>query len=208
MKYKPNHPSERVFRRDVREHEMTILRDDGADRHLRFKRPSTSNQYFDLITWKGSLCFTGDMGTFVFSRIPDMFEFFRDEQANGHLRINTGYWSEKLDAADRRTGGYETFSADKFRDRVTRYARDRGANRATMQAIKDRVFGAADDGEYPAYHAAYNFNHNGFHLTDVFELNAREYTFHFVWCCYAIVMGSDHARGPLRTRTCMGLCAA
>src|ERR1051326_8204576 len=79
-------PSEREFLRNVKAHEMTVLRDEGVDRHLRFKAPNTSNQYFDLITWRGSLCFTGDMGTFVFSRIPDMFEFFRDEQCNARCQ--------------------------------------------------------------------------------------------------------------------------
>lgn len=182
-------PNEREFLRCVREHEMKILRDDNLDRHLRFKRPQTSNEYFDLITWPGSLCFTGDMGTFVFSRIADMFEFFRDERANGHLRINTGYWSEKLDAADRRTGGYERFEPEKFRQQVMRYARESGASRAILQQIKDNVLPYADDGESRAFEKACGFNSNGFTLQDFWEIDCREYTYHFVWCCYGIVWG-------------------
>lgn len=189
MTYKPDHPSEETFLRDVAQHELSILRDRDTDRHLRFKRPDTSNQYFDIITWRGSLCFTGDMGTFVFSRIPDMFEFFRDELANGHLRINTGYWSEKLDAADRRTGGYEEFSPSLFRMRVMDYAKESEADRAMLRIIRDRVLPAAEDGEQMAYRAACEFQHNGFTLQDFWEIDCRDYTYHFVWCCYAIVWG-------------------
>lgn len=189
MTYKPNHPSEESFLRDVAQHQMAVLRDDGLDRHLRFMSPNTSNQYFDLITWRGSLCFTGDMGTFVFSRIADMFEFFRDDHPNGHLRINMGYWSEKLDAADRRTGGYEKFEPALFRKRVMEYAKDCDADRDTLRAIRDRVLPHADDAEAMAYAAACGFERDGFRLQDFWEINCRDYTYHFVWCCYALAWG-------------------
>ena len=45
----------------------------------------------------------GDIGDFVFRRLNDMFEFFRDDDA-GKLRINPGYWAEKCTAADTRRG--------------------------------------------------------------------------------------------------------
>jgi hypothetical protein len=100
------------FIKDVSQHKMQILRDDGLYRHIRFKRENTSCYYFDLITWPGALCYTGDMGTFVFSRIPDMFEFFRtDGEKGADLRINPGYWSEKLLAVD---GGRHSASPMEF----------------------------------------------------------------------------------------------
>lgn len=184
-------PKEREFLKQVKAHEMTVIRDDDIHRHLRFKKPSTSDQYFDIITWPGSLCFSGDMGTFVFSRIEDMFEFFRahpdpNPKRRG-LQINPQYWSEKLDAADRRTGGFEKFSPELFRKNILLYAKDCDASRAAIEAINDQVFGAAEDGEYQAYQAAYQFRHEDFDLTDFCEVNCREYTYHFVWCCYALV---------------------
>lgn len=188
-KYKPNHPSEKDFLRQVAQHEMTVLRDSGLDHHLRFRRTETSNQYFDLITWPGVLCYHGDMGTFVFSRIPDMFEFFRNDRNDGHLFINLGYWAEKLDADDRRTGGHEKFNPELFKHRVMDYAKQCGAKRAAINQIKDRVLPAADDGEFRAYETAGTFEHEGFRLYDFWEINCREYTYHFVWCCYAIVWG-------------------
>lgn len=79
---------------DTAFHRLEIIRDDGLYRHLRMKQPGTSCYYFDVITWPGYLTVTGDMGTWTFSRIADMFDFFGPWQDG----INTGYWSEKLEA--------------------------------------------------------------------------------------------------------------
>ena len=68
------------FLRDVAEHTMTVIREDGVSRHIRFAKPGTSCMHFDLITWPGYLCYTGDMGTYVFQRLTDMFEFFRTDR--------------------------------------------------------------------------------------------------------------------------------
>jgi len=110
--------TEASFLKDVATHEMQLLRDDGVYRHLRFKRPGTVCMYFDLITWPGFLCYTGDMGTFVFTRLRDMFEFFRTDREYAQRRgdrqlfVNHGYWSEKLVAVDsqRRNGSAMEFS--------------------------------------------------------------------------------------------------
>ena len=82
------------FLLDTAFHRLEIIRDDGLYRHLRMKQPGTSCYYFDIITWPGYLTVTGDMGTWTFSRIADMFDFFGPWQDG----INTGYWSEKLEA--------------------------------------------------------------------------------------------------------------
>lgn len=44
------------FLHDVRNHQMTILRDEGVNRHIRFMKPGSSDMQFDLITWSGYLC--------------------------------------------------------------------------------------------------------------------------------------------------------
>ncbi|SQC93443.1 Uncharacterised protein [Cedecea neteri] len=88
------------FLRDVALHTLQIHRDDGLYRHLRFKRPGTNAYYFDIVTWPGYLTITGDMGTWTFSRVSDMFNFFMDSHF-GHRAsfvINPGYWSEKFEA--------------------------------------------------------------------------------------------------------------
>ncbi|CAM6782018.1 DUF1266 domain-containing protein [Leclercia adecarboxylata] len=82
------------FLLDTAEHRLTVIRDDGLYRHLRLQRPGTSCYYYDVITWPGYLTVVGDMGTWTFSRIADMFEFFGGWTGE----INTHYWSEKLEA--------------------------------------------------------------------------------------------------------------
>lgn len=98
--------NEEEFLRDVSNHEMLIIRDDGLYRHIRFQRPDTSSMYFDLITWPNRLCYTGDMSTYVFSRIEDMFRFFRADRQRStrddqRLEINLSYWAEKVISGDR-----------------------------------------------------------------------------------------------------------
>lgn len=183
-----NTPTEKEFLGHVAAHQMEVIRDDGLHRHVRFREPGTFNRYFDLITWPGSLCYTGDMGTFVFSRIPDMFQFFRSDYADNKLHINTGYWSEKLEAADRRSGGNaQEYSPDRFREQVKHWLDSGEASRAARKAAKEQVLSRADDGEFWAMQAAVDFEHEGFRLSDFWEANLREYTYSFVWCCYALV---------------------
>lgn len=85
--------TEERFLRDVAKHEMTVIRDDGVHRHIRFKQPDSGMMFFDLITWPGFLCYCGDMGTYVFQRTQDMFGFFRK---NGRLDgIDRRYWPKR-----------------------------------------------------------------------------------------------------------------
>jgi hypothetical protein len=167
------------FPRDVAEHQMSVIRSEGVARHLRFQKPRTWCMGFDLITWPGHLCFTGDMGTFVFSRVPDMFDFFRGD------RINPSYWSEKVLAADR-DGGVKSYSPELFREAIR--GRLEHATNEVRRAVVEEVLAAAHDGEYAALDAARRFEHpSGFQFEDVWELNCRDYTYHFIWCCHALV---------------------
>ena len=86
-------PLER-FQETISEHQLTVIHDDGLHRHLRCARPQSSDRHFFITTWPGYLCISGDMGCYVFQRIEDMFEFFR----NDDLGINPPYWAEKLQA--------------------------------------------------------------------------------------------------------------
>lgn len=210
-------PTVDQFLNDVSRHEIIIIRDDGTDRHIRFKRPGSSNMYFDLITWPGCLCYTGDMGTYVFQRTTDMFEFFRQdreyEESRGRmLSINLSYWAEKLIAVDGNRGGgkVKAFDKDKFTRTINEYrvqwmrdAKDNGsldkhARRALWEAVEEEVLRQLDDGDHRAQYAAYDFHfnspdatkrHSGWSFTDLFENDFTEYTHSIVWCCYALAWG-------------------
>lgn len=185
--------TEERFLEDVAQHELTIVRDDGVNRHLRFQKPGTYTMHFDLITWPGYLCYTGDMGTYVFRRTEDMFEFFRAEG----LRINPGYWGEKLQAIDR-CDGYRQWSRDKFEQRI-REAFDEWLEdgelsaeqqAAAAQQFESEVIRALGDGKEAAYLAAQDFEFAGhWPFQDWWEVDTDEYSFRFIWCCYALAWG-------------------
>lgn len=197
--------TEEQFQKDVAGHQMQVIRDDGLYRHIRFTQPQSRCMQFDLITWPGHLCYTGDMGTYVFSRVEDMFCFFRTDPRDfnynraGGLSINTGYWAEKcLASCTRDSGdGIRAFSQDKFREVVEDYITnhieshdlDEEAQEELLEAVEDEVLSCLDDGEHEAMSAAYSFNHNGFELTDFFENTFTEKTYQYVWCCYALAWG-------------------
>lgn len=132
-----------VFERFTREtagHEMTVLHDDGLYRHVRFMNPKSSGYWFDLMTVPGMLVFCGDGDSFVFRRIPDMFEFFRGRVG----RINPHYWSEKL-AAD--PGSVMVYDQELFEQQVKEHVAeaimDRSAPRGISRAVKEML----DDGD-------------------------------------------------------------
>lgn len=99
------------FKAETAEHLMTVLMDQSPEqpyRHVRFARPGTGIWSFSLVTWPGHLSISGDLESFTFRRLRDMFDFFR----GGY--VNPGYWAEKLVA-----GRAEArFSPERFADNV------------------------------------------------------------------------------------------
>jgi hypothetical protein len=205
--------AELQFLENVKDHQLEIIRDDGVHRHLRFKRPETISYYFDILTWPGKLCISGDCGTWVFARIHDMFDFFRTDERDfnynrdGGLSINPGYWSEKLLAVDRngRHGGdgAMAFSQDLFEKSVKDYVQDATSDWSSEHmleqkeelenAISDDVLNP--DTEEDAYRRISDFKHayyddegkrDTFQFYDFFGYNLREYTHHFIWNLFAI----------------------
>jgi hypothetical protein len=221
------------FLDDVKNHELTILNDDGLNRHIRMKRPGNSAYYYDIITWNGYLTICGDMGTYVFQRISDMFQFFimHDNDFNKSktekISINPGYWGEKLEAYPRR--GYKEFDEDKLKDNINDYfdshfpidladdivplhddesdeeyeARCKAANEYVknfvMDAAYDDIRYCDSECDYYAairdFHFAENVEVEGyedevevdFQFDDFWEYSSEVYTFHYIWCLYAIV---------------------
>jgi hypothetical protein len=211
--------TEQEFLNEVREHQLIVICDDGVNRHLRFKRPGTSCMHFDLITWPGYLCYTGDMGTYVFRRLEDMFEFFRTDADSAWLKskgmtlgINLGYWTEKLVAVDGNRGGgkVKEFDVDKFKRVINEYrvqwmrnakadaTLDKEGRRELWEAVDDEVLCHTEDGGERAQIAAYDFCHDphanpkkpyGWSFQDLFEHDFTEFTHSIVWCSYALAWG-------------------
>lgn len=182
------------FAREVATHVMTIERNEGVDRRVTFRRPGTRCMSFELVTWPGILAYTGDMGSFMFTRLHDMFEFFRLPEYPGRLPI-FGYWEEKCIAADRHVGTRK-FSPELFdqnvREWLTTYAKhlSRKSARDMWEQADDEVIGRDFDNEIDAYRAAVDFTFRGeTPLQDFWEVSCWAHTYHFTWACHAIAWG-------------------
>ena len=174
------------FKRSVAKHVIDVKLDNGPYRHIRFKSPGTISCYFDLVCWPGYLCFTGDMGTFVFARLTDMFEFFRQKES---ATIDYRYWAEKCEAADR-ASGLKEFSEDLFREAVRSDLDGMEACKELREEVEDSVLSMAGEGEHEAIRAAMEFTwENKRVFQDFYEHSVRDYTYRFYWACMAIVWG-------------------
>ncbi|WP_050767215.1 hypothetical protein [Pseudarthrobacter chlorophenolicus] len=178
------------FSADTAGHQMTVLLDQGTYRHLRFRRPTSSESWFEIVTSPGLLTINGDMGTFTFSRLDDMFQFFR--RADGG--INDYYWHEKLLASD---SPAKPYSPDAFTRRVLEDAVGQlddaeveGEQRSEALAeLQDSVLEWAED-EHEATSALAGFSHDLFDFADALgEHDFTDYSFHFLWNLHAIVHG-------------------
>ena len=183
---------------------MTVVKDDGLYRHLKFSDGSF-NCAFDIITWPQYLTITGDCGTYTFTRVEDMFSFFRFGQrdkgvSDYELRINPGYWGEKLVSICRH-GEFKKFDSDEFERRVTEYFHGFFGDKcdATKAECWIEIEGSVlslSDNEHEAYDAVSDFSFdtpkgmNDFHFQDFFDGGGtEEYTLHYIWCLYAIAYG-------------------
>ena len=203
--------TETTFLKDVAKHQMTIIHEDGLHRHIRFRKPDSSDMFFDLITWPGALCYTGDMGTYVFRRLTDMFEFFRTDRKSPYLAakgltlgINLSYWAEKLEAIDR-CDGVKKFDEDKFNAVVLGYLKNwlrenrdstsKEERRDLWDEVVSDVLGADNDSKgYRKQAAAHDFysivnDKVKFSFGNLWEYDCESYSTRFVWCCYALAWG-------------------
>jgi hypothetical protein len=177
------------FGREIDRHAVTVLRDDGLYRHLRCARGTSYMCSFDIITWPGYLCYSGDMGCYVFTRLADMFEFFRGKR---EAVIDRGYLAEKAVAADKHSA-ITAYSEDRFiaavKSDYEQYAEslDEDERRDLWRDVEMDVLSAVGDGRAAAVEAAMGFTYQGAHVfTDFWEHRLEEYTTRFWWCCYAI----------------------
>lgn len=190
MRTKPTCTQEQ-FLKDVAEHNMTIVLDKDIHRHMVFQKPRTLNCMFGLVTWPGHLYIYGDMGDYSFSRIADMFQFFRaekhhDPKKDGTLYINLPYWSEKLQAVDKNSKVKE-YSYDILKQVIQERIDEAETTKAQRDAVEHLV--ASLDGEPMVIVQERVRDFETFEFPDFWEHDLTEFTYHFIWCCYAIAWG-------------------
>lgn len=177
------------FEQDTANHRMRVFRDDGLYRHLRFSERGTWRYGYDLITWPGMLVIAGDCGDFMFSRVSDMFTFFRGD------RINPDYWRQKITNPDMRDGT-RRYSRDRFVPRVMEWYRDRveyepDEDCSLAAALNEQVINwGPPDSRYEAIERLQGFEYHGARLiSEPWEFDFDEYDWQFLWCCWGIVQG-------------------
>lgn len=183
--------TKKEFLRDVAEHRMKVLRDDGVYRHLEFRGESGWHHWFEIVTWPMGLCIRGDMGTWTFSRLTDMFEFFRP--STGELSINKSYWREKLLHGNK--SGYDAakvFSMDALRRQVFDHLDNWDLSEDEKESVKadleEEVLGFCDYEKHEALTALYGFrNLLGVQFDPTDGPFGDDWSYHYVWCCWAIV---------------------
>lgn len=191
------------FARDTDAHQMTVLHDDGLYRHLHFRQPKTGIYWFDLITVPGTLIFQGDGESYVFTRIEDMFEFFRGPVG----RINPQYWAEKLTSVRRE--GVMVYDEDIFKAHVEEAVTDALRDDPTLTGLTESVHQEvldSDSGEigfeelalravgdfafYKNESDRYDYSKSpDFQFSDICDWNCRDYDWWFLWACHGIVWG-------------------
>lgn len=197
--------TEAEFLKDVESHVMEVIRDDGVYRHIRFREPGTMCMHFDLVTWPGSLCYTGDMGTYVFYRLHDMFEFFR-RPPHCRYSIDMRYWAEKVQAGDKSStgNGIKEFDGEKFRRVLDEYRvrwmrdakrdgdLDKEQRRELWEEVQDEVIDRIDELGEDVARVAYEFSWRPgldgprYHFDELWDHHFTEYTHRFAWCCFAL----------------------
>jgi len=185
------------FLRDVKDHELIIIKDSGIDRHIRLKAHDSMCAYFDLITWKGHLCYTGDMGSYLFSRTEDMFKFFRSDKENEIPNFN--YWAEKVLASDKNSGikeySQEVFEQyikewrlDHVREMFSSNTGDKQLRRKFWETVQSEILNKEYEQEYSARQLIedWNYYHKEDQYGDFWETDLMDWTYRYKWACWAI----------------------
>lgn len=183
------------FLKDVANHQITINLDQGVYRDITIAHPNTMDKHFNITTRPGYLIFTGDMGSFTFYRLQDMFKFFRKEE------IDPDYWHEKLEAIDSR-GGAKSFSVELVKEILTDHLNDylenldvgnESINQIHKQSATDAIealTSAAENNEHEFWQELGGWESEysgGLEMNDSWEWDFKDFTYRYIWCCYAIV---------------------
>lgn len=202
-------PTEEQFLKDVATHKMTVCLDQGVYRHLDFRKADGSWDHgFHIITTPWRLMITGDMGTWVFSRLEDMFEFFRMDSG----KINTGYWAEKVvNGVHGGSDESKVYDGDAYKSRLLSTLENYDLTEEHRKVVTEELESLDFDDEHWVISQIRDFKvdlegeepyiptrelakqpyadrrkREKFSFQDVWEIDMKVYSYHFIWCLYAI----------------------
>lgn len=164
----------RRFQTWTTEHIITECVEADCMRYLKIQKPGTWACGYTVTTWPGYLAIAGDLGSALFTRLPDMFEFFRSPSGS----INPGYWAEKAVAVSR--DGIEEFDVETLRESLRDNFEEHspGELDKALTAIAD----LSNLEEREAIEALEPM------VSEPWELNRTQYTYQFLYLLHAIVL--------------------
>lgn len=166
-------------------HTIEVLRDDGMYRHFRCRNHGSSIDGFDVVTWPGSLCYTGDMGNYLFQRTEDMIAFMR------RSCMSFDYAAEKCVAFDR--DGVREFRREVFDEHLADLAEEMKATVEDDDAADQLAAMEEKIEEIQTAYEEYGAPHDG--LRAMYESglydgcdtpSCESFTYRFLFCCHAI----------------------
>lgn len=175
------------FEAETSTHQMYVEMDESPDRpyrHIRFSQPGTRIWTWSLVTWPGCLAISGDLESFTFRRLHDMFDFFRSP-------INPGYWAEKIIAGQPRT----RFCPERFVEAVSDHVEDQRdwLSPDDFEALKRDVQKQLldDPPEYleQAHEWLADYTFDNFEFCDTWEWDLGGWDHHFLISLHAIHYG-------------------
>lgn len=176
----------RQFEEATRQHELATLHSDGLYRHYRMKKPGTGIWHWDIITWPDHLCIDGDIGGgLVFSRDPDMIEFFRSGlrygmYSDGAPMFAIGYWAEKLSRGPK---SVRTYSPDVFMRQVNEALIVGPAGSTEVLELSEVAKSVAEFEHEAREWLDQERRAVGY---DTWEWDLTDWDHHFILSCYAI----------------------
>lgn len=178
-------PTKEEFLKCVENHQLTVAHDDELYRHIILSNGDSWYDRFEIVTWPGHLSYSGDLGDYTFQRLDDMFKFFR-----GHDEPNPSYWSEKLQSVDRH-GGFAEFSQEIFMDHLKQDSKywdydNKEKRKADQEDIEEYFQYFENEIEAKSAADSYISPFGGHRFVDFWEHDVTDYTYRFVFACYAI----------------------
>lgn len=172
------------FLKQVADHQLVVVHENGVHRDLSFRNRNGSNHYHvGVVTWPGYLCVYGDIGTWVWRRVHDMIPFFAGDC------IRPCYWAEKIAGVH---GHVEEFDPEATKARVMELALEHNKNlcheeRQEFADYLNGLMGQIDDGESYAICAIQDYHPHGFEI-DLIDDNPIAYRFkdQYLLCCVAV----------------------
>ena len=181
---------ERVLR-DIKDHRMQVIQDNGVFRHIRMAKPGTMNMHFNITTTPGYLIYTGDMGSFVFSRVHDMFNFMDIDWGRKVPTIDYRYWGQKCEAADKH-GGIEEYDPDSLKAMAVQVFRQhefpKDQRMPAWSEFREDILGYMGEDEREDICRVMQFEYLGERPCEDFYMDGPfwKHTMRFRWACWVI----------------------